>query len=141
MGNFSIAERGLEESALILIATWYRQGPATTQRFNVNPGHPDGDLLTSILAYEWFIACKKNYTYVNRYTDWKVNVTQEWRACQRVGLIHHVTVAIHESVMVLQQTFEAHRHAFPEVPKRYFGSQGIPPCCYIRYGLPSLIAV
>ena len=31
----------------------------------------------------------------------------------RVGLIHHVVVAIHE-----------HRHAFPEVPKRRFGSPG-----------------
>ena len=25
-----------------------------TQQFNVNHGHPDGDLMTSILAYEWF---------------------------------------------------------------------------------------
>ena len=45
------AERGLEDSALILIATWHRQGPAMTQQFNVNHGHPDGDLSTSFLAY------------------------------------------------------------------------------------------
>ena len=49
------AERGLEDSAIILIATWYREGPAMTQQFNMNHGHPDGDLLTSILAYEWFL--------------------------------------------------------------------------------------
>ena len=121
---YTCAERGLEDSALILIATWYRQGPAMTQQVNVNHGHPDGDLLTSILAYEWFIACQRNCSHTHKHTDWKVNVTQEWRACERVGLIHHVMVAIHESVLVLQQTFEANRHAFPEVPKRHFGSPG-----------------
>ena len=48
----------------------------------------------------------------------------EWRACAKVGLIHHVLVAIHESVMVLRQTFKEHRLAFPEVPPRNFGSPG-----------------
>ena len=119
---YTCAERGLEDSALILIATWYRQGPAMTQQFNVNHGHPDGDLLTSILAYEWFLECKK--TYSNKYGDWKTNATQEWKACSKVGLIHHVMVAIHESVLVLKHTFDEHRHAFPEVPKRRFGSPG-----------------
>ena len=33
-------------------------------------------------------------------------------------------VAIHESVMVLKQTFKEHRQAFPEVPTRNFGSPG-----------------
>ena len=32
---YTCAERGLEDSALILIATWHRQGPAMTQQFNV----------------------------------------------------------------------------------------------------------
>ena len=54
------AERGLEDSALILIATWYREGPAMTQQFNVNHGHPDGDLMTGILAYECFLANKRH---------------------------------------------------------------------------------
>ena len=36
------AERGLEDSGLILIATWQREGPAMTQQFNMNHGHPDG---------------------------------------------------------------------------------------------------
>ena len=117
---YTCAERGLEDSALILIATWYRQGPAMTQQFNVNHGHPDGDLMTSILAYEWYLECKK--TYANRYTDWRVNATQEWKACTKVGLIHHVLVAIHESVLVLKHTFDEHRQAFPDVPKRRFGS-------------------
>ena len=116
---YTCTERGLEDSALILIATWYRQGPAMTQQFNVNHGHPDGDLLSSIVAYEWFLECKKTYT--SRYTDWKVSQEQEWRACSRVGLIHHVMAAIHESVLVLQQ-FDARRLAFPEVPKRHVGS-------------------
>ena len=118
---YTCAERGLEDSALILIA-WYRQGPAMTQQFNVNHGHPDGDLLTSILAYEWFLANKR--TYSNKYGDWKTNVTQEWKACSKVGLIHHVTVAIHESVLVLKHTFDERRHTFPDVPKRRFGSPG-----------------
>ena len=56
------AERGLEESALILIAIWHRQGTPVTQQFNLNHGHPDGDLVTSILAYQWFLACKKNHS-------------------------------------------------------------------------------
>ena len=109
-------------TALILIATWYRQGPAMTQQFNVNHGHPDGDLLTSILAYEWFLANKR--TYSHKYGDWQTNLTQEWKACSKVGLIHHVMVAIHESVLVLKHTFDEHRLAFPEVPKRQFGSPG-----------------
>ena len=76
---YTCAERGLEDSALILIAAWYRQGPAMTQQFNVNHGHPDGDLLTSILAYEWFLECQK--TYLNKYSDWKTNAMLEWKAC------------------------------------------------------------
>ena len=101
------AERGLEDSALILIATWHRQGPAMTQQLNVNHGHPDGDLMTSILAYEWYLERMK--TYSTKYTDWRTNTTQEWKACTKVGLIHHVLVAIHESVLVLKHTFEQHQ--------------------------------
>ena len=93
-----------------------------TQQFNVNHGHPDGDLMTSILAYEWYLECIKNYS--SRYNDWRVNSTQEWKACTKVGLIHHVLVAIHESVLVLKHTFEEHRQLFPDVPKRRFGSSG-----------------
>ena len=113
---YTCAERGLEDSALILIATWHRQGPAMTQQFNVNHEHPDGDLMTSILAYEWYLECKKEYT--SKYGDWQVNTTQEWKAWTKVGLIHHVLVAIHESVQVLN------RQLFPDIPKRRFGSPG-----------------
>ena len=67
---YTCAVRGLEDGALILVATWYRQGPAMTQQFNVNHGHPDGDLMTSILAYEWYLECKKAYT--SKYDDWQV---------------------------------------------------------------------
>ena len=119
---YTCAERGLEDSALILIATWCRQGPAMTQQFNVNHGHPDGDLMTSIPAYEWYLECMKNC--LSKYTDWRVNSTQEWKACTKVGLIHHVLVAIHESVLVLKHTFDEHRQLFPDVPKRRFGSPG-----------------
>ena len=120
---YTCAERGIEDSALILIATWgYRQGPAMTQQFNVNHGHPDGDLMTSILAYEWYLECKKNYT--SKYDDWSTNSAQEWRACSKVGLIHHVLVAIHDSVPVLKHTFDEHRQLFPDVPKRRFGTPG-----------------
>ena len=116
------AERGLEDSAIILIATWQREGPAMTQQFNMSHGHPDGDLLTSILAYEWFLANRRDYKQI--YTDWRTSWTREWNACAKVGLMHHVLVAIHESVMVLQQMFNEHKHAFPEAPKRHFGSPG-----------------
>ena len=116
------AERGLEDSALILIATWYREGPAMTQQFNVNHGHPDGDLITSILAYQWFLANKRHYA--NKYSDWKTHWTKEWKACSKVGLMQHVMEAIHDSVLVLQKMFSEHRHAFLEVPKRHFGSPG-----------------
>ena len=90
-----------------------------TQQFNMNHGHPDGDLVTSILAYLWFLECKKIHS--SRPDD---AAAMEWRACAKVGLIHHVLVAIHESVMVLKQTFKEHRQAFPEVPTRNFGSPG-----------------
>ena len=65
-------------------------------------------LVTSILAYLWFIERKKSYS--SRPDD---AAAMEWRACAKVGLIHHVLVAIHE-----------HRQAFPEVPTRNFGSPG-----------------
>ena len=42
---YTCAERGLEDSALILIAIWHRQGTPVTQQFNLNHGHPDGDLV------------------------------------------------------------------------------------------------
>ena len=88
-----------------------------TQQFNVNHGHTDGDLLTSILAYEWFLECQR--THSGKYGDWRTSATLEWKACTKVGLIHHVVVAIHESVMVLKHTFDEHRHAFPEVPRSW----------------------
>ena len=119
------AERGLEDSAIILIATWQREGPAMTQQFNMNHGHPDGDLLTSILAYEWFLENRRQYNQT--YTDWRTSWTREWNASTRVGLMHHVLVAIHDSIMVLQQMFNENKHAddaFPEAPKRRFGSPG-----------------
>ena len=72
--------------------------------------------MTSILE------CKKAYT--SKYEDWQVNSTQEWKACAKVGLIHHVLVAIHESVLVLKHTFDEHRQLFPDVPKRRFGTPG-----------------
>ena len=75
--------------------------------------------MTSILAYLWFIECKKNHS--SRPDD---AAAMEWRACAKIGLIHHVLVAIHESVMVLRQTFKENRQAFPEVPIRSFGSPG-----------------
>ena len=56
-----------------------------TQQSNVNHGHPDGDLITSILAYEWFLELKT--TYARSYDDWRLTQTQEWRACTKVGLI------------------------------------------------------
>ena len=61
---YTCAERGLEDSALILIATWHRQGTAVTQQFNMNLGHPDGDLVTSILAYLWFVECRKKDSFI-----------------------------------------------------------------------------
>ena len=51
----SPALRGLEESAIILITTCFKEGPAMTQQFCLKHGHRDGDLLTSILAYQWFV--------------------------------------------------------------------------------------
>ena len=73
------AERGLEKSAIILIATWRREGPAI-QQFNLNHSHPDGDLLTSILAYQWFVETRRYYfeSYAN---DWKTAWNREWTAC------------------------------------------------------------
>ena len=114
------AERGLEDSAIILIATWQREGPAMTQQFNMNHGHADGDLLTSILAFEWFLENKRHYN--QKYTAWK--------ACSKVGLMHHVLAAIHESVIVLQQVFSEHRHAFPEAG--VLGTQPITSLCVDR---------
>ena len=134
---YTCAERGLEDSALFLIATWYREGPAMTQQFNVNHGHPDGDLLTSILAYEWLLENRK--TYSHKYSDWKTLWTQEWKACSKVGLIHHIMAAVHDSVLVLQHVFnEMH---FRKFRRDTFEARGIQPCCFTLFGPRSLIAV
>ena len=63
---YTCAERGLEDSAITLIATWFREGPAMTQQFNLNHGHPDGDLLTSILAYQWFHTTHSTTSVIGR---------------------------------------------------------------------------
>ena len=107
-----------------------------TQQFNLNHGHPDGDLLTSRLAYEWFLQTRKRYT--RTYNDWKTAWNREWIACSKVGLMHHVMNAIHESVPVLQKMYSDHKEASPQVPKRHFGCPGgTQPYCFIRSGQPS----
>ena len=116
---YTCAERGLEDSALILIAIWHHQGTPVTQQFNLNHGHPDGDLVTSLLAYHWFLACRRSHS--SRPDDVPALV---WKACARVGLIYHVLAATHDSVMVLRERFKENRQAFPEVPPRSFGSPG-----------------
>ena len=75
--------------------------------------------MTSLLAYQWFLACQRNHS--SRPDDAPALV---WKACAKVGLIYHVLAAIHDSVMVLRQTFKENRQAFPEVPPRSFGSRG-----------------
>ena len=88
----------------------------------MNHGHPDGDLLTNILAYEWFVDTRNHYT--NACADWKTSWNREWSACTKVGLMHHVLNAIHESVLVLQKVYNDHKEAFPQAPKRQFGNPG-----------------
>ena len=59
------AEKGIEDNAIIIIsiiiATWYREGPAMTQPFYMNHGRPDGDLMISLLAYQWFEDTRNNF--------------------------------------------------------------------------------
>ena len=94
-----------------------------TQQFYMNHGHPDGDPMTSLLAYQWFEVTRKHFR--NQYhADWKIAWNKEWNACAKVGLFHHVMHAISESVQVLSKAFEDHKEAFPQVPKRVFGSLG-----------------
>ena len=93
--------------------------------------------MTSILAYLWFIECKKHRS--SRLDD---AAAMEWRACAKIGLIHHVLAAIHESVMVLRQTFKENRQAFPEVPTTSLGvleARGTPHYLCMRCGHPSTI--
>ena len=50
-----------------------------TQHLNMNHGHPDGDLLTSILAYEW-------------YGEWCM---QYWARIELYFLLSHLTRFLH----------------------------------------------
>ena len=93
-----------------------------TQQINLNHGHPDGDLLTSIRAYELFLYTRRHFT--RTYNEWNVAWNREWNACTKVGLMHHAMNAIHESVLVLKKVYSDHKEAFPQVPKRRFGSPG-----------------
>ena len=76
---------------------------------------------TSILAYEW-----NDTTTRSILTGEPCGRESGMPAvpCTKVGLMHRILVAIHRSVIVLQQMFNEHKHAFPEAPKRHFGSPG-----------------
>ena len=63
------AERGLEDSAIIIIATWHREGPAMTAVLHES-WTPGGDLITSILAYRWFEETRNHFRSSYR-SDWK----------------------------------------------------------------------
>ena len=65
---YACAERGMEDSALNASATRYREGPAMTQQHYVNHGHPDGDIMASILAYHCFWATREHCRYYN--SEW-----------------------------------------------------------------------
>ena len=86
-----------------------------TQQFRIIHGHPDGDLMTSLLAYHWFYAAKEFHR--QRSHDWKHAWKEEVIACTRVGLIHHVMHSIWASAQLLSKTFESYKDAFPQVPK------------------------
>ena len=81
-------------------------------------------------------AASRNH-YTNSHTDWKISWNREWNACTKVGLMHHVLLAIHEPVLVLQQMFNDHKDAFPQALKRHFGSPGVlhtlAPFCVDRF--------
>ena len=115
-------ERGMEDSALIVIATWCWEGPAMTQQHYMNHGHPDGDIMTSILAHPWFCVTRENSRHYN--TDWDIAWEEKLIACSRVGLLRHVTHSIWESVRLLAKTFESDKNAFPQMPKREVFSPG-----------------
>ena len=97
---YTCAERGVEDSAIIV--TWYTEGPAVTQQHYMNHGHPDGDIMTSLLAYHWFCALRATCRY--KHTDLGIAWKEERTACSRVGLLHHVTHAISKSVHLLNGT-------------------------------------
>ena len=105
------AERGI-----IIIASWYREGPGMTQLLHMNHGHPDGDLMTSLLAYHWF--CSIREFHRQRSHAWNYVWKEEEIVCTRVGLMHHVMHSIYESVRLLSKTFESYKDSFPQVRKR-----------------------
>ena len=57
-------ERRIEDSAIIIVATWYREGPDMTQQLEMNHGHPDGDIVTSLMAYHWFCAARDYHRFL-----------------------------------------------------------------------------
>ena len=105
-----------DSSAIILIATWFREGPAMTQELDLKHCHPEETFsLTSIFAYQWFVETRKysSHFYAN-----------DWKTAWKVGLMHHVMNAIYESVQVLAKAVNEHKETFPQVPKRQFGCPG-----------------
>ena len=55
---YTCSERGMADSALIIIPPLYREGSRMTQHLYMNHGHPDGDIMTSLMAYHWFCATR-----------------------------------------------------------------------------------
>ena len=87
---YTCAERGMEDSALIVIATWHREGPVMTQQYYISHGHPDGVIMTSLLAYHWFCAAREHHRHCH--TDWNVAWEAELTSDSRIGMLRHVTL-------------------------------------------------
>ena len=83
-----------------------------TQHFCLNHGHPDGELLPSLLAYQ--------------------HATRSGMFAPKLGLLHHMMNSIHEPVQVLPTAFQEHKGALPRVPRRTFGS---PEYCTLLHSI------
>ena len=108
---YACAEHGMEDSATIIIATWYREGPGMTKQLYMNHGHPDGDIVTSLMAYRWFGTVRENAC---RSRDQERAWMEELTSCQKVGLMHHAMHSIWESVELLNSVFVMCRATFQE---------------------------
>ena len=71
------------------------------QQHYVNHGHPDGDIMTSLMAYHWFSETREYHATRNR--DHRAAWREELPSCKKVVLLHHVMHSIWESVSLGRQ--------------------------------------
>ena len=86
-----------------------------TQLLNSNHVHPDGDVMTRLLAYHWF--CTTRDYHASYASNSKEAWNAEIRSCKSVGLLHHITHVAWEQLNCSRRRTNSTVLPSPHLPK------------------------